>query len=81
MSATVPISDPVASKKPSKDYPWWIENIDHRITPEVSPELIALILSNYRVLYSHSAIYRYESSSRHIAMFLQEMCPNMYTLS
>lgn len=35
MSAAQPISDPVAAKVPSKDYPWWIPNIDHKITPEV----------------------------------------------
>ncbi|KAH7410095.1 hypothetical protein DE146DRAFT_732917 [Phaeosphaeria sp. MPI-PUGE-AT-0046c] len=35
MATTKPISDPVAEKKPSKDYPWWVENIDHQITPEI----------------------------------------------
>jgi hypothetical protein len=36
MATAETISDPVASKKPSKDYPWWVENIDHKITSEVS---------------------------------------------
>ncbi|KAF2034620.1 hypothetical protein EK21DRAFT_55990 [Setomelanomma holmii] len=39
MSDTKPISDPVGAKKPSKDYPWWLENIDHKITSEVSVSL------------------------------------------
>ncbi|KAH3909676.1 hypothetical protein HBI56_059030 [Parastagonospora nodorum] len=39
MSTAKPISDPVAAKKPSKDHPWWIENIDHQIKPEVRHSL------------------------------------------
>jgi len=41
------ISDPVAAKKPSKDYPWWVENIDHKITPEVSRKTIQEIYNLY----------------------------------
>ncbi|KAF7679501.1 hypothetical protein GT037_003249 [Alternaria burnsii] len=39
MAMVEAISDPVAAKKPSKDYPWWVENIDHKITPEVRQHL------------------------------------------
>lgn len=35
MATTEPISDPVAAKVPDKTYPWWIENIDHKMTAEV----------------------------------------------
>jgi len=35
MSSTQPISDPVGAKVPDKGYPWWIENIDHKITKDV----------------------------------------------
>ena len=35
MTEPKPISDPVAAKVPDKNYPWYIEDIDHRITSEV----------------------------------------------
>jgi hypothetical protein len=44
MSTAKPVSDPVAEKKPSKDYPWWVDNIDHKITPEVSYYIIVYTL-------------------------------------
>jgi hypothetical protein len=28
--------DPTAERKSSKDLPWWTENIDHKITEDVS---------------------------------------------
>ena len=45
MAMVEAISDPVVAKKPSKDYPWWVENIDHKITPEVSCKTIQEIYS------------------------------------
>jgi hypothetical protein len=41
MSTAAPISDPVGEKKPDKSYAWWIDNIDHKITPEVSHLIFA----------------------------------------
>jgi hypothetical protein len=35
------ISDPVGEKKPDKSYAWWVENIDHKITPQVSHHIVA----------------------------------------
>ncbi|KAF1944890.1 hypothetical protein EJ02DRAFT_501100 [Clathrospora elynae] len=52
--ATKPISDPIVTKKPSKDFPWWLENIDHKITPEVQ-----------HVLETYSSV-RPEDVSTHI---------------
>jgi hypothetical protein len=57
MSTAIPISDPVGEKKPDKSYAWWIENIDHKITPEVSNHIIA-ISSTYTVVVSHTQALR-----------------------
>jgi hypothetical protein len=81
MSTTGPISDPVAAKKPSKDYPWWIENIEHRITQEVSVELIAFIVpALLHIILTYSWTYRCDSFSKHIAIFLLKMFPITYIL-
>jgi hypothetical protein len=44
LSAPKPISDPVAAKIPNKDYPWFLSDIDHKITPEVYDRLQRLKL-------------------------------------
>jgi hypothetical protein len=57
MSSAKPISDPIASKEPSKDYPWWLEDIDHKITPEVSEtSVIISCVSLTRILRCGSSL-------------------------
>jgi hypothetical protein len=44
MSTAIPVSDPVGEKESNKDYPWWVDNIDHKITPEVCRRVIVYTL-------------------------------------
>jgi hypothetical protein len=68
MSVTKPISDPVAAKTPDKGYPWWVENIDHKITSEVRLQSTGRdIIAYIRVMN------RFDSFLKDIARFHQKI--------